>query len=62
MFGHAAHILEAKMAKRDNGEGSLFYDKVLKIWAFQVSYIKDGKRKRKKFKSKNNIMFLKNLK
>lgn len=40
------------MAKRDNGEGSLFYDKVLKIWAFQVSYIKDGKRKRKKFTSK----------
>ena len=40
------------MAKRDNGEGSLFYDKTLGLWSFQVTFIKDGKRKRKKFTSK----------
>ena len=40
------------MGKRDNGEGSLFYDKTLGLWSFQVTFIKDGKRKRKKFTSK----------
>lgn len=44
------------MAKRDNGEGSLFYDKTLGLWRFQISYIKNGKRKRKAFTSKKRAV------
>lgn len=44
------------MAKRDNGEGSLFYDKTLGLWSFQATYVKDGKRVRKKFTSKKRAV------
>lgn len=42
------------MARRNFGEGTVYFDETKKIWVFQVSYRDaDGKRQRKKFKAKS---------